>query len=619
MTHRAGLTVTLLAALALAFLGGANAANAGALTVNSTASSGPMTLRHAIESANGNPGADTINFDPTVFPPGSPATILLNDPLPEINGSSPVIIDGSDAGVIVDGSQLDGAESGLMVTGGSVSGVSILGIQVQNFPGSGIDVCGGGLPGCTGNISTLALNGITALDNGQMGIRVRGDVVQTVDVEGCDLRNNNYGVFFHSGTDLAGVTVETCRADSNANTGVYAESYETIDDFGLVNSSVSRNGSLGAYLDSVEETRDPLIDNVQAIDNGLLGIGFSAAQPLSGLVFTDSAVEGNGGVGNGVGTEVLAFQVLDSTITGNSFSYNDASNKFGGVGLQIYSQFEDPSNVKVMDNTVVGNVGRGIAFFTDTPGNLISDLNVISGNEVSGNSSDGVYIEDSERVTITHNRISGNDGIGINLAGGEGESNDGVTPNDIGDGDGGANTLLNYPVLNGISGSSLVGTACAFCTVEVYRSDDDPTGHGEGPVFIGETEAPDGAFLLPLCGVGEGDTVTATATDQSGDTSEFSLNYAVPIDTEPCAGTLQGDVNCDGAIDGQDSLLIAVFSSGLSADAPGCFDLGAGSPRFGDLNCDGVVDARDLLGPLAYQADVPFPQGNGCTDVGSPL
>jgi len=622
----------LIGAVGLLLVSGAEEARAGGLIVGSTDDSGPLTLRQAIQTANSSGGADVITFDPAVFPPGNPATITLTDALPEIKGSGGgVTIDGANAGVIVDGSSLADDASGLVVTSGNsaVSNVTIAAITVQGFPGDGILVCGGELPACTADVAAVEISGVTVSDNGPTGVHMKGNAVHDVDFVDCDIiGNGKSGLDIRSQQDASRIMIEGCAVDNNGDktpfsqdTGVYVESDGQIVDFTLRDSSVSGNGALGMYLSSVEETVRPVIDNVDAIGNGAMGIGFSSAQPLTDLLFVDSAVDGNGSrFRNGLGTEVLAFQIVDATITGNSFSNNMASNPIGGVGFQVYSQFERPSGLTITNNVMNGNVGPGVVIITDTPGNEPVDASVISENEVSGNSGDGVTVIDSRRIRISRNWISGNGDIGIDLAGGP---TNGVTPNDAGDGDDGSNDFLNFPVINGVAGDSVVGTACGGCSVELFVSDDDASGHGEGAAFIGETVAGGGSFSIEVCGVSAGGKVTATATDSSGNTSEFSANYVVPFDTEPCAGQhrKQGDADCDNDVDGRDAIVLGLNAAGLAllSRGAGCPALGVGAPAFGDLNCDGMVDARDMLGPLAFLADFGFAQTGDCVELGNQL
>jgi hypothetical protein len=99
-------------------------------TVESTADSGNGTLRDCLMSVRS--GA-TILFDPAVFPPNQPATIFLENELPEMLIGS-ITIDASNAGVILDGQQK--VESGLKV---SSSYNTSMGIKFINFTIDGLN------------------------------------------------------------------------------------------------------------------------------------------------------------------------------------------------------------------------------------------------------------------------------------------------------------------------------------------------------------------------------------------------------------------------------------------------------------------------------------------------
>src|SRR5512140_844637 len=75
---------------------------ATARTISSTDDNGPGTLREALQRAQ---RGDTINFDLAVFPAEAPATIFLTSGLPGLTQGS-LTLDGSDAGVILDGSRI---------------------------------------------------------------------------------------------------------------------------------------------------------------------------------------------------------------------------------------------------------------------------------------------------------------------------------------------------------------------------------------------------------------------------------------------------------------------------------------------------------------------------------
>src|SRR4030042_4091931 len=107
------------------------------LIVTSTADSGPGSLRQVLEEAQ---SGFTIIFDLAVFPPSSPDTISVFTDLPGININN-LRLDASNAGVILDGSQIAGDwNAGLQITG--AEGVTIMGFQITNFPGPGIAISG---------------------------------------------------------------------------------------------------------------------------------------------------------------------------------------------------------------------------------------------------------------------------------------------------------------------------------------------------------------------------------------------------------------------------------------------------------------------------------------------
>jgi hypothetical protein len=117
--------------------------------------------------------------------------------------------------------------------------------------------------------------------------------------------------------------------------------------------------------------------------------------------------------------------------------------------------------------------------------------------------------------------------------------NDGATPNDFNDTDSGPNDLLNFPALNAalllgdtlfVSGS-INTQAGKVLRVEFFASPSaDPTAHGEGQTFLGALVVNMGgsntvnfAAALAVSGVQPGQVITATATDELGNTSEFSV------------------------------------------------------------------------------------------------
>ncbi len=99
------------------------------IVVTSVEDSGEGTLRQALLDAE---VGDTIAFDPTIFPPDSPVSLMLDSGLPSIHQGH-ITVDASNAGVILDGSQT-GGEHTVGIELASDHNV-IQGLQVMNFTG----------------------------------------------------------------------------------------------------------------------------------------------------------------------------------------------------------------------------------------------------------------------------------------------------------------------------------------------------------------------------------------------------------------------------------------------------------------------------------------------------
>ena len=122
-------------------------------------------------------------------------------------------------------------------------------------------------------------------------------------------------------------------------------------------------------------------------------------------------------------------------------------------------------------------------------------------------------------------------GLGIDLGG------DGVTANDAYDFDFGPNDLTNYPVLTRVAGfdgrtfvtGSLTTRRNTSFTIEFFASAAaDESGFGEGQLFWSHSAVVTNAAGEAVFDLGWpvrtalGSSITVTATDQNGNTSEFS-------------------------------------------------------------------------------------------------
>jgi hypothetical protein len=246
--------------------------------------------------------------------------------------------------------------------------------------------------------------------------------------------------------------------------------------------------------------------------------------------------------------------LVQGNYIGTDAGGNDLGNGANGVDIQSIEGSGDPNTVgpgnvigfNDFDGLTIwgsGNVVHGNYIGTDATsanlGNGLSGVRINSwaapdgasntvgpDNVIAFNGDAGVYVDgdDADSNTITQNSIFTNTALGIDLYD-EDDLWPGVTPNDPDDADTGPNELLNFPVIISATTASVIGTACADCTVEVFVADADPSGYGEGQTFVGSGAA-DGAgnFNVAVSGVLAEEWVTATATDGDGNTSEFSAN-----------------------------------------------------------------------------------------------
>ena len=285
----------------------------------------------------------------------------------------------------------------------------------------------------------------------------------------------------------------------------------------------------------------------------------------------------SGNLSNGVG--IFEVGATGNTVEGNIVGLNAAATGVIANGIDGIGIVRAPNNV-VRNNTIGGNARMGVGIFESTAtGNLVQANRI--GTTIApadfGNGGDGVHIS----FTASNNTIGGgpsgsniiafNTGRGINIVSGTGNrlsansifsndligidlNNNGVTLNDVGDGDVGANNLQNFPVLTaGVGGvtGTLVTTPNGLFQLEFFAdSSCDAFGHGEGRIFLGTvaiTTDAGGNGPIPFFAAPVGQSITATATDSSNNTSEFSAcatpTAAEPLisSTDPVAAELGGD------------------------------------------------------------------------------
>ncbi len=228
---------------------------------------------------------------------------------------------------------------------------------------------------------------------------------------------------------------------------------------------------------------------------------------------------------------------------------NIISGMAGGAGIRIYGSHDcmiigNKIGTDLSGNPVLGNSEGGIAIesgnYGESPNNnVIGGRTSGEGNLIAGNMEAGISLSSGENNLIAGNSIFDNQGLGISL-GYPRSVND---PNDT---DNGPNRLQNFPVITGVThtGSNtditatLNSTPSASFTIDfywspnIYFNEDDYNSYGQGKVYLGSTSVTAdgsgnaGPFTFAASGlIPVGWYVTATATDASNNTSEFSDYY----------------------------------------------------------------------------------------------
>jgi CSLREA domain-containing protein len=244
------------------------------------------------------------------------------------------------------------------------------------------------------------------------------------------------------------------------------------------------------------------------------------------------------------GSGVIIDNRTNNTIRGNVISGNDADGieiRGDFVGLTTPNQIlGNIIGLQANGTMAMGNIGAGVHLHTGATNQIIGGILPGEANIIAFNGGDGVWIESGVGTTIRGNSIFTNGTfangalhLGIDLGA------DGVTANDDDDPDTGANNLQNFPTISAAQTGSpntirgtLSSTPSQTFTIDIYSSSAcDASGNGEGAKYLGSTTTTTGAngdafWSINPATLAPGDVITATATDSSGNTSEFSPCFA---------------------------------------------------------------------------------------------
>ncbi len=550
------------------------------------------TLHEAITDANANPGQDTITFDPGVFPAGNAATISTAvTALPASDDPDGLVIDGTGAGVIIDGIDLAGGEVGLVFhsAGGGVdlTGVVVRSLTVQNFPGFGILVCGGPIVvfECDEDLSGTELSNVNLTGNGDHGIEIRG-------------------------TNVSNTTLADCSSSNNAGAGIRVRAFQQLDFTSVSTCSSEDNGEQGIQLRGATGTSNTMVSDVTVTGNNNDGIWVRSLGDI-----TDTTVDGSTAVDNNSGIHLDAGgQTVDATLTNNVATKNNRGIRLeGDAGI---------TNVSVESNTLTSNT-TGI----EVEGTAGVHFNRIVGNTV-GVMQSGVGVVDAEDNwwgcntgpntpgcdTIVGN-IDGNPWLVLDL------TTDPVSIPTL------ATSTLTADVTGNSNGADTSGegnipngTSVMFTT--------DLGDVGSKQVAKQTTDGSAEAMLTADEGPGTAN-VTATLDNETlVETVEITTATATPTTTPSPAPAGQqvtwADNNCKDGVNPVDSLFVLRGDAGVPTNTGDCPDMGQdievlnASPHiWGDVDCNGSMTPVDSLKILRYDAGLGASQDEGCPGMGT--
>ena len=492
-------------------------ASAALLTVFTTNDTGLGSFRQALVDANVSPGGDVINFQ---LPGPGPYIIQPATQWPEVR--SPIVIDGrtqpgfSNKPIVeLNGSLLTPANFGLHLAGGN----SILqGLVLNGFPNDAVFVSGAG------------------------GTVIRGNFIGT-DREGASAVPNGGGIYLASTNHLVGGTNANDRniISGNRSSAVLLAGAGNRVQGNFIGTDWTGkralpNPFLSVYVlgSSNNLVGGPALEmrNVIAGGSWLSGGTSNVIQGnLIGTDFTGTASLGGNGtwlyIWNGASRNVVAGNVLS-----------------GGAGNGIFLDRAGPENViqgniigaDITGTNALPNGEHGI-LVREASGQVIGGTAAGQGNLITFNTRTGVGIESgfqpATNNSVRGNRIFANGQIAIDL------QLNGSTVNDTGDGDSGPNNFQNYPQIstaltNGDGTVTLTGTLDTtpniFVTLDFFAAS---MTNGEAEFYLGSTNVNAdangrGAFFVTFnLPAGEVESVTATATDPRGNSSELAPSAAL--------------------------------------------------------------------------------------------
>jgi parallel beta-helix repeat protein len=470
------------------------------------------------------------------------------------------VISGNETGVTISfgaSAVVEGNRIGTNAAGTAPLGNSATGVLVTNATAT----IGGTAAGAGNLVSANGGSGVS-IGAGATGVTISRNLIGT-DITGSLALGNQTGVAIAEapGTVIGGTTGNGNVISGSSADGVVISSDGVLVTNNFIGTDVTGTVALpnrsGVSIQSGAGTRIGLAGAGNVISgNTQEGVVVGGSPfPITDLVVA----------GNRIGTNAAGTAAVPNLV---GIDVNRVSVAIGGTSPGEGNLISGNSDRGIALTSASGNVIQGNLIGTDVTGTtalgngtigimVVGDDNAIGGtaagaaNRIQFSAGPAVWVANGERNTIRGNSMASN-AMGIDLA------SAGVNANDFGDPDGNANRLQNYPELGlavqtattTVVSGTLNSTPSSTFTIDLYdNSACSPTGNGEGEAhaasFSVTTDAAgDASFTFTVPQVLS--IVTATATDLTGNTSEFSpCSLAAPgflsiedaFVVEPATGT----------------------------------------------------------------------------------
>lgn len=525
---------------------------ANTFNVINTLDSGAGSLRQAISDANAHPGS-TINFTIDAnSDPGCNSTSMICTIKPT------TLFDNITSQVTIDGYSQTGSSPNTLSVGDNAK--LLIELDATNVsPAFRLEAGGSGSSTIKGlAITHLASVGILITD-GSSNNTISGNFIG-VNVAGTasSFVGTSFAVYVESASNantIGGTAPDARNLLSGNGEIVYVwGSNDTVIQGNYIN--IDKDGAVA--LQQAQRGIDVGAGSGNLIGGSAAGAGNVIATWAGHGIIVQGSGDNNLVQGNLVGTDATGTVRFGGGVYGVSYYLGSGTgNKIGGAAAGEGNLIDGAtcclgSGVLVYYPTSTDFVVQGNLIGTDITGTMplgnfqgivvqggsvgIGGTTADAGNRIAFNASLGVSVITSAiGVAILGNDIYANTGLGISLTGGPVP-----TTNDAGDADTGSNNLQNYPDITTVMISpqtmahvsgSLNSTASTTFRLEFFANANcAESGHGEGKVFIGSavpdvtTNAGNLATFGPLDFTvpAHRHVITATATDPSGNTSEFS-------------------------------------------------------------------------------------------------